>query len=444
MKRFPRWALVATLCAVAIGCFAPTVTSLVGYPEWNDTTDSPRGVIRGGNGIYVLSRSFGRFAMARFNSLSGAIAPGIAPTNDWGYGLGDEGTPPYDPLDGPLGWVAWEPSSGGPSGGSSFTPTGFAHDSTGQKFYVTGSAVTAGGAGVAAAFSEIDQVDGSVTLNTWFSISSFYNDISGSFTPAEDIFLSGTEALVFGVASRAAQNPLLWVGNLDLQGAVDHSFGDPCIGNPSPCTGSTGFITLDTGFGGILYGDALIDGTVGYAVATGDGGAIVVGEFNVGTGSGASVWTTDGTGADSYNANAIAIQSDGKILVAGQDASDGFVIRYNTDGSRDGTFGTSGKVLFNVAGNAESYFSDMVVQTSGAILVAGYTAEVLGGDRTALSVRFSTSGTLDTTYSPTGYQLTTIAGVDNTSFDSISNGNPVGAGDADGEILLARLVAVAP
>ena len=65
--------------------------------------------------------------------------------------------------------------------------------------------------------------------------------------------------------------------------------------------------------------------------------------------------TTDLGGTD--HADAIVIQPDGKILVAGQKdlsvPSDIALVRYNTDGSLDNTFGINGHVITDVTGNSD-------------------------------------------------------------------------------------------
>ena len=68
-------------------------------------------------------------------------------------------------------------------------------------------------------------------------------------------------------------------------------------------------------------------------------------------------FSTDGIvtiqGGSSYDqARAVALQSDGKIVVAGYSHSgtfnDFFIARLNTDGSLDSNFGTNGKVITSV------------------------------------------------------------------------------------------------
>ena len=50
-------------------------------------------------------------------------------------------------------------------------------------------------------------------------------------------------------------------------------------------------------------------------------------------------------------ANAVQIQSDGKIVVAGEGLHDFALAHYNTNGSLDSTFGTGGKVVTDVRPN---------------------------------------------------------------------------------------------
>jgi uncharacterized delta-60 repeat protein len=68
---------------------------------------------------------------------------------------------------------------------------------------------------------------------------------------------------------------------------------------------------------------------------------------------------------------AVAIQEDGKIVVAGGSTPDGgpsrfALARYNADGSRDASLGTAGVILSDLAGRAEA-----ILATPRGIVVAG-------------------------------------------------------------------------
>jgi len=96
-------------------------------------------------------------------------------------------------------------------------------------------------------------------------------------------------------------------------------------------------------------------------------------------------------------AKAVAIQPDGKIVVAGrsQNASgiDFAVARYNADGSADPTFGSAGKLTTDVAGGPEGLPS-IALQSDGKIVVAGRFGIGNSTGGTAL-VRYNGDGSLD-------------------------------------------------
>jgi uncharacterized delta-60 repeat protein len=75
-----------------------------------------------------------------------------------------------------------------------------------------------------------------------------------------------------------------------------------------------------------------------------------------------------------YNTG-IAIQSNGKILVTGthQNASntDFAIARYNTDLSPDTTFGTAGVLMTPVGSGDDRANGGVALQTDGKIVVAG-------------------------------------------------------------------------
>ncbi len=106
----------------------------------------------------------------------------------------------------------------------------------------------------------------------------------------------------------------------------------------------------------------------------------------------------------------IAIQPDGRIIAAGdtnQPNGIGFIlIRYNPNGTFDTTFGTNGKVttLFGVNVDVNA----IVLQTDGKILVAGYGAIAFGpgANHDFLVARFLPDGTLDTSFGDGGKVFT--------------------------------------
>jgi uncharacterized delta-60 repeat protein len=187
---------------------------------------------------------------------------------------------------------------------------------------------------------------------------------------------------------------------------------------------------LDASFGGTgkvaatFGGDesAMLLQPDGKIVIVGGAGDFIVARYNAdGTLDGgfgtAGVATTDIAGG-SDRAHAVALQSDGKIVVAGYarvGSSDDFaVVRYLTNGTPDPSFGTGGEAAVDLFGLRNRAYA-VAIAPDNQILVAGETSLPAGGGDFAL-VRFSAGGVLDTTFggTPDGKVTTDIAGgVDN-------------------------------
>ena len=75
--------------------------------------------------------------------------------------------------------------------------------------------------------------------------------------------------------------------------------------------------------------------------------------------------------------HALAIQPDGKIVVAGvfqcQWQPDFALARYLPNGTLDATFGGDGTVLTDFGSGSEDYANALAIQPDGKIVVAGYS-----------------------------------------------------------------------
>lgn len=106
---------------------------------------------------------------------------------------------------------------------------------------------------------------------------------------------------------------------------------------------------------------------------------------------------------------AAALQNDGKILVAGRVADGGGddpdvgIVRYNSDGSPDSSFGALGILRRNLTGNWDEV-SDMVIQPDGRIVVA--VQGVVGANFDYMVARFETGGSLDQSFGNQGVAST--------------------------------------
>ena len=119
--------------------------------------------------------------------------------------------------------------------------------------------------------------------------------------------------------------------------------------------------------------------------------------FNNGTG----IVTTTITGYD--GGFGMTIQPDGKIVVVGLSSSEFAIIRYTPDGSRDATFNNTGIVTTLLGG---SWAWDVALQSDGRILVAGEEYE--GGNADFVVTRYTISGSLDMTFNDTGIVTTDL------------------------------------
>lgn len=131
-------------------------------------------------------------------------------------------------------------------------------------------------------------------------------------------------------------------------------------------------------------------------------------------------------------ANSVIIQSDGKIVLGGMAENKFALVRYNSSGQIDSSFGNQGKVLTTI-GNS-SAINDITIQSDGKIIAAGYT-EKLADFAVA---RYNSNGTLDTTFGSGGIVITDFFNDDDraTSVSLQSDGKiVVGGGIFDLDLL---------
>jgi uncharacterized delta-60 repeat protein len=133
-------------------------------------------------------------------------------------------------------------------------------------------------------------------------------------------------------------------------------------------------------------------------------------------------------------AYSVALQSDGKIVAAGYSNNgtnfDFALVRYNTDGSLDTSFSGDGKVTTAV-GSSDDIINSIQIQSDGKIVAAGYSYN--GPNSDSALARYNTDGSLDTSFSGDG-KVTTSVGSENDTIESIvlqTDGKIVTAGFSD-------------
>jgi uncharacterized delta-60 repeat protein len=208
---------------------------------------------------------------------------------------------------------------------------------------------------------------------------------------------SDGKIVAVGASGNGVDNDFI-VARYETDGTLDSEFG-----------GGTGRVT--TSFGG---------DDVARAVALISGGKIVVaGSFDGGRGFALARYKPDGAldplfgsnkdgkvatevGMGEASAEAVAVQSDGKIIVVGA-ASNGadkdfVVVRYNSNGTVDTRFGGGdGIVTTTFAGGSEDVAYGIDIRSDGKIIVAGSTA--LGADASDFALaQYLTDGRPDKTF----------------------------------------------
>lgn len=182
--------------------------------------------------------------------------------------------------------------------------------------------------------------------------------------------------------------------------------------------------SLDATFGG--DGIVLTDFTAGDDIASAvalqsDGKIVVAGTYREGffansrfalaryltDGSLDPAFSVDGTVTADFtskrdSANGMTIQADGKILVVGRAAGARgrfALVRFELDGVPDSTFGTSGKVMTNFT-KREDAAADVAIQSDGKLVVVGVSGFFFS-ERFTLA-RYTPEGLLDDTFSGDG------------------------------------------
>lgn len=132
--------------------------------------------------------------------------------------------------------------------------------------------------------------------------------------------------------------------------------------------------------------------------------------------------------------NAIAIQPDGKIVVAGYTGNGGretdvLILRYNPDGTLDNTFGDNGVVTYDSPTSEHDEARAVALQEDGKIVAVGYNDKFEGYElENVLVIRLNADGSLDNTFG--------TSGVVSTDVEVYDYGNAVAIQD-DGKILIA-------
>ena len=191
--------------------------------------------------------------------------------------------------------------------------------------------------------------------------------------------------------------PKFYVARLESDGTLDQSFGEDGVVAP---------------FYWFPYNKAMVvqtDGKIVVFYESGFAEGIVPIRLNT---DGSNDDSFEGekllTGEDRYTHDAV-IQPDGKIVITGRTYSqpEGYrvlVARYNTDGSLDDSFAVNGVAVADLSGHNDEG-NALTMQPDGKILVAGKTVGPTGYQDVALG-RFNPDGSPDLTFGSEGWVIT--------------------------------------
>jgi uncharacterized delta-60 repeat protein len=218
---------------------------------------------------------------------------------------------------------------------------------------------------------------------------------------------------ILAVGQAGSPNATFALARFNRNGALDQTFS------------SGGEVTtgLGSSHNGVAEAVAVqADGKIVVAGFTGPGGSNQValarynpdGSLDLPFGNGGLVVTDFGGSA---LANSVALTADGKILVTGafqpsptSSASDFALARYTANGALDTTFGTGGKITTKL-GDFDAAANQLLVQADGKIVAAGHTSTSGGSFNFAL-VRYNADGSLDASFNGTGIVTTNFGQLD--------------------------------
>ena len=293
-----------------------------------------------------------------------------------------------------------------------------------QKIILVGKAVTGQNSDIALARLNTDgQLDSS-----FGSGGKVVSNFGSNYEYAKSVAIQSDNKIVVGGFIRNSWNYDFALIRYLPEGTLDNTFG----------TG--GKVQTDLVYDDYIYDIAIQqDGkilAVGYAVNISGQGDIAIVRYNSdGTldntfGTGGIVLTAIGSYSDfGY---CIAIQSDGKFFVSGYYVINGnnhdvFVAKYNSDGTLDSSFGNNGLTLLDIAGGKDEIYS-IAIQQDDKIVLGGFT-RVGSNDFDLLLIRLNANGYFDTQFGNSGKIIKPISDED----DYVRSVNV----QADGKIIAA-------
>ena len=261
-----------------------------------------------------------------------------------------------------------------------------------------------------------------------------------SIDQAYDVALQADAKIVVVGSSQTGDNADFMVMRFAADGSLDFTFsGDGRLTQAlSGVNDTASAVAIQTD------GRILVAGSSGtnYAIARYDSQGNLDATFD------ADGFYTGSFGNNTSSASAMALQEDGKIIVAGYGWSgsswDFGIARHTATGALDTSFSGDGKLFISLDASSEpESLNAIALQPDGKILLAGYTLGSGNGTRNGVLIRLNVDGTLDTGFGGGDGIVTLSSGLwcDFNSVQIQADGKIIAAGnnlDGLGKALIAR------
>lgn len=241
-----------------------------------------------------------------------------------------------------------------------------------------------------------------------------FNAGRGSYDVPKALTLQADGKIIVVGSTDTGGNTDFGIARYNTNGTLDNSFGTAGLVNTdlrgnSDDTQSSMLVQTDGKI--ILIGVTNTQGNYDFALARYNTDGTLDSSF--GTAGLVMTELNFGGSQSADNPYAAVLQPDGKIVVTGYTINgavfgpaDIAVVRYNTNGSLDSSFGTGGITFFDVGTNSDDFPYGLALQSDGKIIVSGSTGPFTAVD--FFVARFTTAGTLDTTFGTSGRTITDL------------------------------------
>ncbi len=186
-------------------------------------------------------------------------------------------------------------------------------------------------------------------------------------------------------------------------------------------------ISLDMTYGTAGYASGQANNNfINDAIIQADGKVVVAGPLDFNTEFYVSRHNVDGSYDTTFNGTGflinesvpnskeeiydIIIQADGKLIISGQAdvnpslfgvRNDALMVRINTDGTLDSSFGNNGYVKIDL-GSEDDFMGDVAVASDGSIYAIGQTQPPASDDDIAVLLKYTATGILDSGWGTSG------------------------------------------